>query len=137
MKINLRDIVLTVPDDPKKVGAYQYMQIRICAAKMASLTTDLQGLRQKISDVIQAVQSDAKEVALQQLELLYYSAHLATMPIDPLLECFAWITIKPERAHYYTDEDIKKTISVYNSQGLTREQAEQGVSFFLTKSELN
>ena len=137
MKINLQDIVLTIPDDPKKISAYQYTQIRIAAAKMATLTNDLSGLRAKISDIIAAINSNSNETALKQLELLYYSAHLANVEDEPLYQCFAWITVKPDKAHYYTEQDINKTIRLYFTQGLTREQAETGVSFFLTKSGLS
>lgn len=137
MKINLKDIVLTIPDDPKKVSAYQYTQIRIAAAKMSSLTNDLSGLRSKIADIFSAINAGANDVALQQLELLYYSAHLANVPNEPLYECFAWCTIKPEKAYNYTEKDIEQVLKTYFAQGLTREQAEQGVNFFLTKSGLN
>lgn len=137
MRIKLKNITLKVPDDPKQINAYQYAQIRICAAKMSSLCQDLNNLRSKIADIISAIRVDSKEKALQELELLYYSAHLSVSNLDAMQDAFVWITSRPEKALLLSERDVKELFKIYCLQGLTQQQVEDAVLFFLNKSGLS
>lgn len=138
MKIELTPgLVLTVPTDPKQLTAAQYLKIRIAAAKMSGLCSNMDGMRKQIAAAIAAVDANNPEAAKTELTALYYSAHLAVSNQDPAAELFSWLVMKPAATVTATDATAREFYKGLVNAGLKWHDVEKAISFFLPKLGLN
>jgi hypothetical protein len=137
MKITISEnFAVDLPEEASKLNARQYLKMRICAAKMGGLSSDLAGMREKIAAAMKAIEADDKAAAAAELNALYYSCHLSVTDSDPAAEMFAWMTIGPAKAATATDGEVMEFYRSLVAEGLTWGHVKQGLDFFLPTSGL-
>ena len=123
---------LEIVGDPKKVGAAQFNQLRIIAARMTSLCSTPAAIRDKFANIVNAIDLDI-ESAKKMIQEAYYSCHCAISDNEALHEAFGYIVATPTEAAVMDRDAAKDKYQSFAMKGLTQAQLEEAVGFFLKR----